>query len=192
MDDEFTDDQLFAIWKAPSWYTCIAEFLGTQEYPPQMDKNEHRKLRVNSTRFAIIYGRLYHRGIDGILRRCVDYSEVPTILEACHDSACGGHFSGCLIGQKILRAGYFWPTLFIDAEDHAKKCDACQRYARNDLHMNLPLNPSLPLVPFEKWGIDYIGHISPASSRRNEYIIIATEYLTKWTEAKAVKKANAK
>jgi hypothetical protein len=34
MDDEFTDDQLFAIRKAPSWYTHIAEFLGTQEYPP--------------------------------------------------------------------------------------------------------------------------------------------------------------
>ena len=24
--------------------------------------------------------------------------EVPTILEACHDSACGGHFSGQLTG----------------------------------------------------------------------------------------------
>jgi hypothetical protein len=58
--------------------------------------------------------------------------------------------------------------------------------------MNLPLNPSLPLAPFEKWGIDYIGQISPASSRRNEYIIIATEYLMKWAEAKAVKKADAK
>jgi transposase InsO family protein len=58
--------------------------------------------------------------------------------------------------------------------------------------MNLPLNPSLPLVPFEKWGIDYIGQISPASSSKNEYIIIATEYLTKWAETKAVKKADAK
>jgi hypothetical protein len=92
-------------------------------------------------------------------------------LEACHDRAFGGHFSGRLTRQKILWAGYFWPTLFADVKDHAKKCDACQRYAWNDLYMNLPLNPSLPLVPFEKWGIDYIGQISPASSRRNEYII---------------------
>jgi hypothetical protein len=49
MADEFTDDQLFTIRKAPSWYTHIAEFLDTQEYPPQMDKNERRKLRVNNT-----------------------------------------------------------------------------------------------------------------------------------------------
>ena len=48
------------------------------------------------------------------------------------------------------------------------------------------------MVPFEKWDIDYIGQISIASSRRNEYIIITIEYLTKWVEAKAVKKVDAK
>jgi hypothetical protein len=58
--------------------------------------------------------------------------------------------------------------------------------------MDLPLHPSLPLTPLEKWGIDYVGPISPPSSKRNEYIIVATEYLAKWAEAKAVKKADAK
>ena len=191
IDDEFPDGLLFALTKVPSWYGHIAKFLSTQEYPPGLDKNERRKIRVNSTHFLIISGKLYRRGIDGILRRCVDYEEVPAILEACHDSACGGHFSGRLTGQKVLRAGYFWPTLFADAEAHVKKCDACQRYARNDLHMDLPLNPSLPIAPLEKWGIDYIGPVNPASSRRNQYIIVATEYLTKWAEAKALKQADA-
>jgi hypothetical protein len=192
IDDEFPDARLFAIRKVPSWYEYIAEFLSTQQFPPHMDKNERRKVRVNSSHFLIISDRLYRRGIDGILRRCVDYTEVPSILEACHDSACGGHFSGRLTAQKALRAGYFWPTMFADAEDHTKRCDACQRYARNDLHLELPLHPSLPLTPLEKWGIDYVGPISPPSTRRNEYIIVATEYLTKWAEAKAVKTADAK
>jgi hypothetical protein len=31
----------------------------------------------------------------------------------------------------------------------------------------------------EKWGIDYVGLISPPSSQRNKYIIMAIEYLTK-------------
>jgi hypothetical protein len=157
-----------------------------------MDKNKRHKVRVNSSHFLIISDKLYQRGIDGILRRCMDYTEVPSILEACRDSACGGHFSGRLTAQKALRAGYFWPTMFADAKDHTKRCDACQRYARNDLHLELPLHPSLPLTPLEKWGIDYVGPISPPSSRRNEYIIMAIEYLTKWAEAKAVKTADTK
>jgi hypothetical protein len=192
INDEFPDGKLFAIRNVPSWYEYIAQFLSTQQFPPHMNKHERRKVRVNNSHFLIISDKLYRRGIDGILRRCVDYTEFPSILEACHDSACGGHFSGHLIAQKVLRTGYFWPTLFADVEDHTKRCDPCQRYARNDLHMDLPLHPSLPLTPLEKWGIDYVGPVSPPSSKRNEYIIVATEYFPKWAEAKAVKKADAK
>ena len=90
------------------------------------------------------------RGMDGILRRCVSEIEVPSILAACHDSACGGHFAGLLTGQRVLRAGYFWPDLFEDAKEYVRKCDARQRYAKNDLRIEMPLHVSLPLVPFEK------------------------------------------
>ena len=53
--------------------------------------------------------------------------------------------------------------------------------------MKMPLHVSLPLVPFEKWGIDYLGPVHPSSSKGMVYIVVATEYLTKWAEAKAVK-----
>ena len=98
--------------------------------------------------------------------------EVPTILKACHDSACTGHFFGQLIGQKILRTGYSWPTLFKDSHNYVKKYDVCQRYARNDLRMDMPLHVLLPLVPFEKWGIDYVGEVHPHSSKRMAYIVV--------------------
>ena len=51
----------------------------------------------------------------------------------------------------------------------------------------MPLHISLPLVPFEKWGIDYVEEVHPHSSKGMAYIVVATEYLTKWAEAKAVK-----
>ncbi|BFI32702.1 hypothetical protein MPTK2_3g07970 [Marchantia polymorpha subsp. ruderalis] len=187
VDDRLIDESLFVITAKPEWYGGIVEFLTTQKLSSDWTKEERRKVRVNSRHFIVLGHRLFRRGADGILRRCVSEVEVPSILEACHDSACGGHFSGKLTGQKVLRAGYFWPTLFQDSYSYVKKCDACQRYARNDLRMEMPLQVSLPLVPFEKWGIDYIGEIHPHSSRGMAYIVVATEYLTKWAEAKAVK-----
>lgn len=60
----------------------------------------------------------------------------------------------------------FLPTLFADAEAHTKKCDACPRYAKNDFHMDLPLYPTLPIAPLEKWDIDYIGPIVPTSFKQ--------------------------
>lgn len=94
--------------------------------------------------------------------------------------------------QKSLEPVYFWPTMFADAHHHTMKCDACQRYARIDLHMAFPLIPLLHLLPFEKWGIDYVGPMHSTSSRQMAYIILAIDYLTKSVEAKAVKVANKK
>jgi len=187
VNDMLIDDSLFVVTSTPEWYAGIVEFLTTHKLPKEWTKEERRKVRVNSRQFVVVGHRLFRRGSDGILRRCVSKTEVEAILIACHDSACGGHFSGQLTGQKILRAGYFWPTLFKDAHDYVRKCDACQRYARNDLRMEMPLHVSLPLIPFEKWGIDYVGEVHPQSSKGMKYIVVATEYLTKWAEAKAVK-----
>ena len=187
LDDKFIDENLFLVTSSTDWYASIVEFLTTRRLPAEWTKDERRKVGVNSRHFAVICNRLFRKGADGILRRCVSEAEVPDILTSCHDSACGGHFSRQLTGQKILRAGYFWPTLFKKSHAYVRKCDACQRYARNDLRMEMPLHISLPLVPFEKWGIDYVGPVRPNSSRGMVYIVVATEYLTKWAEAKAVK-----
>ena len=54
-----------------------------------------------------------------------------------------------------------------------------------------PLTPIVPLVPFEKWSIDFIGSINPVSARKNRYIILATDYATKWVEARSIKRNNA-
>lgn len=53
--------------------------------------------------------------------------------------------------------------------------------------MKLPLHVSLLLIPFKKWKIDYVGKVNPKSSRGMSYILVGTEYYTKWIEAKAVR-----
>jgi len=120
------------------------------------------------------------------------YQEVPSILEVYNCNVCGDYFFKQLTTQKSFCFDYFWPTIFANAHIHAQCCDACQHYARNDLHMDLVLHPSLPLVFFEKWGIDFIGHVYPSSSRGMKYIIIITKYFTKWAKTRVVKVDHAK
>ena len=37
--------------------------------------------------------------------------------------------------------------------------------------------------PFASWGLDVIGPINPPSSQGRQYILAATDYFSKWTEA---------
>ena len=50
------------------------------------------------------------------------------------------------------------------------------------------LQPQVTLEPFEKWGMDFVGPINPPSRQRS-YIIVCTDYLTKWAETKEIKVA---
>ena len=42
-----------------------------------------------------------------------------------------------------------------------------------------------------KWSLDFIGIINPLSSVGHRWVLTATDYFTKWTEAVAFKDANA-
>jgi len=52
----------------------------------------------------------------------------------------------------------------------------------------MPLNPQLVIEPFELWVLDFVGPINPSSNQKT-YILVATEYVTKWVEAEVLLRA---
>ena len=50
------------------------------------------------------------------------------------------------------------------------------------------MNPQVTLQAFDKWVVDFVGPINPLGKKiGSRHIIIATDYLTRWVEAKTVK-----
>lgn len=50
------------------------------------------------------------------------------------------------------------------------------------------LQPQVLIEPFEKWAPDFVGPIAPMS-RKKRYILVCTDYVIKWVEAKAFPRA---
>eukprot|EP00253_Pinus_taeda_P006309 PITA_06309 len=66
---------------------------------------------------------------------------------------------------------------------------SCQRMGQPNHRDQMPLNPQVVSEPFERWALDFIGPINSPSNQRT-YILVCTDYMTKWVEAKALIRAN--
>eukprot|EP00253_Pinus_taeda_P017900 PITA_17900 len=106
------------------------------------------------------------------MRRCLTHEEAEKFLNDCHSGACGGHQSGYATTQKILRAGYFWPTMFKDCITTVRGCHAYQIFDSKTRRPPAPLQLVVVVGPFAKWGIDFMT-CNPTSARGHGYIIVA-------------------
>ena len=65
---------------------------------------------------------LYWKDPGGILLKCLEKSEVDAVILELHCGVCGGHKYWKATAFKILRVGYYWPTLFSDVYHQFKSC----------------------------------------------------------------------
>jgi hypothetical protein len=73
--------------------------------------------------------------------------------------------------------------MHLDIEKYIKACDVCQHKGRTK--RNNPLHPIESKEPFEKIGIDLVGPLTPTKDNYR-YIVVAIDYCTKWSEARAI------
>ena len=60
--------------------------------------------------------------------KCVDEEEAKYILEEIHEGVYRDHASPKSLVSKVIRTGYFWPTMQVNARELVKKYDKCQRF----------------------------------------------------------------
>eukprot|EP00253_Pinus_taeda_P031663 PITA_31663 len=108
-----------------------------------------------------------------------------------HDGPAGGHFGADTIAHKVIHVGYYWATLFRDAHEYVRKCRNCPTSSGRQRKSAFPLQPVNIEQPFEQWGLDIIGEITPNSSKQHKYILTAIGYFTKCVEAIPLKTTNS-
>ena len=80
-----------------------------------------------------------------------------------HVSEAVGHFGGDTTTLKVIRDGYYWPTLFKDAYTLFLKCIICQKAVGRVKKVAFPLQHVTVDTPFQQWGLEIIGLIIPSS-----------------------------
>ena len=144
--------QTFPVHTCAGQMSLILSYLKDGRLPSNPDKAKKIKKRV--ARFTVLNDELYKRGFSQLYLRCVKEEEAKYILEKVHEGICGDHMGAKSLVRKIMRAGYFWPTMQQDAADFVKKCDSCQRYGNVQRVAGEKMMAITSPWPFAQWGID--------------------------------------
>ena len=89
-------------------------------------KDEARKLRVRAAKYVLLDEVLYKRGFSQPYLRCLASDEANYVLREVHEGACGNHSGARSLIHKVVCAGYYWPTIQVDAKAYVKVCNQCQ------------------------------------------------------------------
>ena len=93
------------------------------------------------------------------LLRCITPEKAKELMKEVHEGFCRDHAGGQSLAKKILRQGYFWPTMNEDSMEFVRKCDKCQRFSKTPRTAPNDLKQMQSPWPFAIWGIDLIGSL---------------------------------
>ncbi|GFT31965.1 hypothetical protein TNCV_3468261 [Trichonephila clavipes] len=107
------------------------------------------------------------------------------ILRHFHDAPTAGHLGFAKTYDRI-RKRFYWPGMYRNVVRYVMHCWECQRRKsvpqRPPGHL-VPIPPAI--APFHRIGIDLLGRF-PKSAHGNKWIIVCTDYSTRYAITKAL------
>eukprot|EP00253_Pinus_taeda_P030785 PITA_30785 len=111
-EEENPSIQVSEMFLSSPWYADILYVLQHLSSPPGMPRNRSRTLKLKAAKFCILDSALFWKDPGEMLLNCLVEDEAQRVVEDFHRGDCGGHLFWKTTTNKILRAGYYWPSLF--------------------------------------------------------------------------------
>jgi hypothetical protein len=125
LEEQSTPNIKEAFLNSP-WYENLIFVLQNLQAPPCLTKTKARFVKLKSLKFCILESNLYCKDPGGIFLNFLLKYEADKFLQYFHAGDCGGHLSWKTTTDKILRASFYWPTLFAYAHQKVTSCHKCQ------------------------------------------------------------------
>ncbi|XP_025703549.1 uncharacterized protein [Arachis hypogaea] len=102
-------DTILSIMQVPDWRTPFLNYINTGAI---LDDEPNLLLfRRRASFYTVVENTLYRRGHSQPLLKCISKEEAEDVMAETHEGVCGNHIGGRALAAKILRTGYYWPTI---------------------------------------------------------------------------------
>ncbi|GKE33625.1 reverse transcriptase domain-containing protein, partial [Tanacetum coccineum] len=122
------------------WFADLANYHAGNFVKKGMSFQQKKKFFKDAKHYYWDDPYLFKICADQVIRRCVFGKEANEILMACHNGPTGGHHGANYTARKVFDSGFFWPTIYKDAFNLVKHCDACQRQGKISQRDEMPQN----------------------------------------------------
>ena len=162
--------------------TPLITFLQDNSLP--YDNKEARHIVQISSAYTLVSGLLYHINSHrrSLLQLVIPDKLRSELLASLHSDIFAGHLGFRKTYNKITQH-YYWNTMVQDIYDYCTACLHCQQRKSPSKPYRAPLVPLQAVErPWDRVAMDIMGPINPPSDLGHKYIIIFTDYLTRWVE----------
>ncbi|XP_057747966.1 uncharacterized protein LOC130967162 [Arachis stenosperma] len=164
-----------------SWLDPITSFLENGKLPD--DEKGAAKLRREAAKYAVIQGQLFKKGLNQPLLKCLHPDQTDYVLREVHEGWFGHHIGGKALARKLIRAGYYWPSMMADSKEFVRKCVKCQENANFHKAPASELSLLTSSRPFSQWGVDLLGPF-PVITRFRIPEVVISDNGTQFTDKK--------
>ena len=106
------------------------------------------------------------------------------VLYQMHNTLISGHLGRKKTREKVLQH-YYWFGVRDDVNNWVRNCDTCASVKSPTQKLKAPMG-SMPVgAPLDRLETDLMGPL-PLTPRGNRFILVVTDYFTKWVEIFAV------
>jgi hypothetical protein len=165
---------------------AMVDYLTNDTFPA--DEALARRIALESPSYTLQAGMLHRiKSLkttgreDGTLQLVVPKDLRDELLEAFHDDRLAGHLGVAKTFCK-LRSRYYWPGMYGDVSNWCQKCSVCLSRKHPHRWTKYPLKPIPVAGPFDRVAVDFVGPLH-TTNVGSKYILVFSDYLTKWPEA---------
>ncbi|GJW40042.1 reverse transcriptase domain-containing protein [Tanacetum coccineum] len=142
--DKFSDDHLMMLKSKFNddelWYADFVNYIVGKVVPLNWTFEKRKRFFSQVKTYFWEEPYAFKLCADNIMRRCVAGSKTLEILAHCHSRPIGGHHSANITAKKVYESGFYWPSVFKDANKYVRRCDACQRSENISSRNKMPQN----------------------------------------------------
>nr|GEW61051.1 reverse transcriptase domain-containing protein [Tanacetum cinerariifolium] len=102
------------------WFTDLANYYARNFVVKGMSSQQKNKFFKDVKHYFWDDPFLFIICVDQAIRRCVHGQKAIDILKACHYGPTRGHHGPNYTAKKVFDFGFYWPTIYRDAQDLVK------------------------------------------------------------------------